>query len=70
MIPTVKEPESEWSKMGIFEHCFFCDKTTDYWHWRTNQPVCLDCAKIHRVSELPKSHPDYKVPTKEEYLKR
>lgn len=72
MIPIVKEPEDFkilFGLRGVYEVCYFCAKDTDYWHWRTNQPVCPSCAKTHKVAELPKCHPKYKVPTKSEYLK-
>ena len=66
-IPLVKEPK-ELEYLGI-EFCYFkCGNRTKYWHWRTNQPICKKCAKNHKVSEIEKSHPDYKVPTKKEYL--
>lgn len=70
MIPLVKEPEEHFNELGVYEQCYFnCGRSTKYWHWRTNQPVCKPCAKIHKVSEVKKSHPDYKPPTKKEYLK-
>lgn len=70
MIPLVKEPESETRMWGVTEKCYFkCGNNTVHWHWRTNQPVCTNCAKKHKVSELPKAHPKYKVPAKKEYLK-
>lgn len=70
-IPLVKESEEERKEWGnVIENCYFkCGNKTIHWHWRTNQPVCPDCAKSHKVAELPKAHPDYKAPTKKEYLK-
>ncbi len=50
-----KEVLKKWG-MGlesILEHCHFCRKPTPYWHTNTNNPVCQECAKTHRVSELP-----------------
>lgn len=38
---------------GIVESCHFCQAPTRYWHAGTNNPVCPDCAKKHRVEELP-----------------
>ncbi len=35
------------------EVCHFCKKTTRYWHENTNNPVCQECAKKHKVGELP-----------------
>jgi hypothetical protein len=68
MIPTVKEPKEFYEEFRVHECCYFCKQPTDTWHWRTNQPVCTDCAKVHKVAELPKCTPKYKVPTKEQYL--
>ena len=69
MIPLVEEPKEEFEGSGIYENCYFkCGNQTKYWHWRTNQPVCKECAKKHKVSELPKCTPTYKVPTKKEYI--
>jgi len=42
---------AEWG--GITEKCFFCKKPTRYWHELTNNPVCPDCGKTHKVIELP-----------------
>lgn len=69
MIPTVKEPKELHEQFGVYERCYFCKQPTDRWHWRTNQPVCGGCAKKHKVVELPKCTPDYKPPTKAEYIK-
>jgi len=60
MIPLEKEEEEFFKQTGVYENCYFCKVGTDMWHKNTNQPVCTDCAKIHKVSELPKAHPDYK----------
>ena len=38
---------------GVIEVCHFCGQLTRYWHENTNNPVCPDCAKSHRVAELP-----------------
>jgi hypothetical protein len=69
MIPLVEEPKEHYQEFRVYENCYFCPNKTKMWHWRTNQPVCLECAKVRKVSELPKSHPDYKVRTKKEYIK-
>lgn len=37
---------------GIMEVCVFCRHQTRYWHTRTNNPVCPDCAPVRKVSEL------------------
>jgi len=52
-IPLVKEPSEMVSLFGTYEKCHFCGITTLYWHENTNNPVCPDCAKQHKVSELP-----------------
>lgn len=53
-IPLKKEPDSEASQyFGIIESCHFCNRPTRYWHENTNNPVCQECAKTHRVNELP-----------------
>lgn len=68
MIPLVKENNPELLKLGI-EKCYFgCGNNTLFWHWRTNQPICQHCAKIHKVSEVEKCTPKYKPPTKKEYM--
>jgi len=67
MIPLVKE-EKELEVWGI-EKCYFkCGNNTRFWHWRTNQPICKECAKTHKVAEIEKCHPKYKVPTKAQYM--
>ena len=48
-IPLIKEPEN----LPGLESCHFCSKSTKFWHENTNNPVCPDCAKIHKVAELP-----------------
>jgi hypothetical protein len=71
MIPLVEEPKDLFQGFHAYEFCYFkCGKRTKYWHTRTNQPVCKECAKVHKVAELPKSHPKYKVRTKKEYLSK
>ncbi len=49
MIPIKKEPDD--CEFGC-ETCVFCQKITKYWHYRTNNPVCPECSKIHKVFEL------------------
>lgn len=59
MIPIEKEPDGLGNIFRhLYEHCYFCDTPTKYWHIKTNQPVCQCCSKTHKVSELEKSHPD------------
>lgn len=53
-IPVIREPDEEASNYGgLLESCHFCQMATRWWHENTNNPVCQQCAKKHRVSELP-----------------
>lgn len=52
MIPIIKEPAEMYEMTHLYEHCVFCNKNTDTWHIKTNNPVCKECAKNHKVSEL------------------
>ncbi len=71
MIPTIEEPKEFFENTGVYEYCYFkCGNKTKNWHWRTNQPVCLECCKKHKVYELEKFTPKYKHPTKREYLNK
>lgn len=68
-IPLVQEPKEYYEEFGFYEKCYFkCGNDTKYWHVGTNQPICQDCAKKHRVSEVEKCTPNYKAPTRKEYL--
>lgn len=49
-IPIRAEPLHMQSE--IAERCTFCATPTRYWHERTNNPVCVECAPKHRVGEL------------------
>jgi hypothetical protein len=70
VIPLVEEPKEHFREFRVYEKCYFnCGNSTKYWHWRTNQPICKDCAKKHKVSEVKKSHPSFKVKNKKEYTK-
>lgn len=51
-IPLILEPP-EMEKLWGGEVCHFCHTDTKYWHENTNNPVCPDCAKTHKVGELP-----------------
>lgn len=65
MIPLVQEPEDFNIGFPIYECCYFkCGNKTKYWHLRTNQPVCKECSKKHKVSEIEKSTLNYKPITK------
>lgn len=69
-IPLVEETKDYVKEFGFYEKCYFkCGSPTKYWHVRTNQPICKECAKTHKVSEVAKCTPTYKPPTKAEYLK-
>jgi len=53
-IPLKKEPDDFAGKFrGCVEVCHFCETPTKYWNENTNNPVCQQCAKEHKVSELP-----------------
>ena len=70
MIPTVPEPGHHYKEFRVYEDCYFkCGNKAKDWHWRTNQPVCKECAKTRKVGEIKKCTPNYKPPTKIEYLK-
>ena len=49
MIPIKKEPEDY---CFGYEICVFCGRTTLFWHFKTNNPVCQRCSKLHKISEL------------------
>lgn len=52
MIPIQEEPKDlHLERLGL-EVCVFCSNPTRHWHVRTNNPVCPDCSKKHKVSEL------------------
>lgn len=54
MIPLVYETDEDVKGFGgIIEACHFCKVLTRHWHVNTNNPVCPECAKKHRVAELP-----------------
>jgi len=51
-IPLIHEPyDSPWG--SILESCYFCKTPTRMWHENTNNPVCENCSKLHKVAELP-----------------
>lgn len=52
MIPIVKEGKELFEQFKCYERCFFCGKETDMWHDKSNTPVCKECSKKHKVSEL------------------
>lgn len=53
-IPLVKESEEVTKEFhGMQERCHFCKTPTKFWHENTNNPVCPNCAKLHKVAELP-----------------
>ena len=41
------------------EDCVFCKEKTSTWHENTNNPVCLKCAKLYRVSDIPEDFGQY-----------
>lgn len=52
-IPIVEEEKEYFKEFKCFEHCYFCNKSTSFWHEATNNPVCENCSKTHKVTELP-----------------
>lgn len=57
MIPVWTEPTSITKEFpGISEDCIFCQKPTRTWHENTNNPVCVECAKIFKVSDIKEDH--------------
>ena len=53
MIPVWTEPTSLIKEFGaLIEKCIFCNKPTRTWHENTNNPVCVECAKIKKVSDI------------------
>lgn len=50
MIKIEKEPDE--FKHFPLEHCFFCDKPTEYWAKEGDTPVCPKCAKSHEESDI------------------
>ena len=46
-IPLVQEGVDMISEFGMYEACVFCDDKTEFWHVRTNNPVCKSCAKAY-----------------------
>ena len=61
MIPIKREPKDV-ILAHVIEKCYFCPNTTRMWHEKTNNPVCEDCSKKHRVSELPNRFKGEKEP--------
>lgn len=55
-IPVWTECKLEIEKMGylgrVLEDCIFCGNETNTWHFETNNPICVDCARTHYVSEI------------------
>lgn len=52
MIPIKTEPHEFYVNTKVYENCVFCKSATNTWHEKTNSPVCADCAKTHKASEL------------------
>jgi len=57
MIPVWTEPTSTRNEFPkIIEQCVFCDTPTRTWHENTNNPICVNCASIRKVSEIPEDY--------------
>jgi len=57
MIPLWSEDSNdvaEMKKCGCYclESCIFCDKPCNTWHENTNNPICIGCAKVKKVSDI------------------
>lgn len=61
MIPIKQEPTELYQEFRCHEICVFCKQPTSTWHQKTNNPVCGDCAKTHKVSELKNMFKDEKT---------
>jgi hypothetical protein len=68
MIPLIEEPKEIYKEFRTYEFCYFkCGNRTKFWHAKTNQPICKDCAKTRKVAEVEKSSPSYKPVSIKEY---
>lgn len=56
MIKISKEPPIFYTVLKVYELCYFCHKSTDTWNIKTNKPVCHECAKKYKTSELTKKN--------------
>ncbi len=53
MIPVWTEPKSIKEEFGtLIENCIFCENPTQTWHENTNNPICVKCAKSHKISDI------------------
>lgn len=59
MIKISKEPPIFYTVLKVYELCYFCNKSTDTWNIKTNKPVCHECAKKYKTSELTKKMNKY-----------
>ncbi|MDK9793731.1 hypothetical protein [Vibrio sp. D431a] len=50
-----KKERDEMALAGVYavEECVFCTSKTNLWHIETNNPICLCCANLYYVSEIP-----------------
>lgn len=51
-IPLKKESDDLGKEFGCYENCVFCNVKSLYWHEKTNNCICQDCAKTHKAAEL------------------
>jgi len=57
MIPIWNEPTSiQKAFPHTVEKCIFCNTPTRTWHENTNNPICIHCAKIYKVSDIEKDY--------------
>jgi hypothetical protein len=48
MIKILKEYED----LGDYENCIFCDQPTEYWHLKSNRPICKSCASENGEEDI------------------
>jgi len=55
MITIKKEPKKLFEEFRVYEHCYFCQKSTNTWHIETNTPVCYICSIEKNISDIKKT---------------
>jgi hypothetical protein len=53
MIKIKLEPKEMQEWTHTIENCYFCKSPTQFWHEKTNNPVCPSCSKIYNEEDLP-----------------
>lgn len=52
MIKLKKEPADLFKKFQVYEYCYFCGIPTEYWNISVGKPICKDCSRTHKLSEI------------------